>query len=88
MRANTGIIRYFEKWRDFEENVERGGKGDENVYNDPFDTSLSPWVPSIAYRVELCVLKLKIFKNDPYLSVIPCKHFPRRGTARGKLIIF
>ena len=48
MRANTGIIRYFEKWRDFEEKVERQGKDDQNVWNEPIDTPLSPWVRSIA----------------------------------------
>ena len=32
MRANTGNIRYFEKWGDFEEKVERQGKGDQNVW--------------------------------------------------------
>ena len=48
MRANTGNIRYFEKWGDFEEKVERQGKDDQNVWNEPNDAPLSPWVRSIA----------------------------------------
>ena len=48
MRANTGIIRYFEKLGDFEDKVERQGKDDQNVWNEPIDTPLSPWVRSIA----------------------------------------
>ena len=72
MRANTGNFRYFEKWGDFEEKVERRGKGDQNVCNEHIEASLSPWVRSIAHWVELRVSKLKILKNDPYLGVIPC----------------
>ena len=53
MRANTGNFRYFEKWRDFEEKVERRGKGDQNVYNEPIDAPLSPWISSIAHSGEL-----------------------------------
>ena len=48
MKANTGNIRYFEKWRDFEEKVERQGKGAENVWNELNDAPLSHWVLSIA----------------------------------------
>ena len=48
MRANTRNIRYFEKWGDFQEKVERQGKGDQNVWNEPIDAPLSPWVRSIA----------------------------------------
>ena len=53
MRANTENIRYFEKWRDFEKKVERQGKGYQNVYNEPIDLPLSPWIPSIAHCVDL-----------------------------------
>ena len=35
-------IRYFEKWGDFEEKVERQGKGDQIVCNEPIDAHLSP----------------------------------------------
>ena len=42
MWANTGKIRYFEKWGDFEEKVERQGKGDQIVCNEPIDAHLSP----------------------------------------------
>ena len=87
MRANTGNFRYFEKWRDFEEKVERRGKGYPNVCNEHIDTPLSPWVPSIAHRVEFWVLKLKILKNDPYLNVIPCQHFPFRKTLKYGLFL-
>ena len=44
MWVNTGNIRYFEKWSDFEEKVERQGKGDQNVCNEHNDAPLSPWV--------------------------------------------
>ena len=33
--VNTGIIRYFARWGDFEEKVGRQGKGDQNVCNEP-----------------------------------------------------
>ena len=42
MSANTENISYFEKWGDFEEKVERQGKGDQNVCNEPIDALLSP----------------------------------------------
>ena len=41
MRANTGKIRYFEKWRDFEEKVERQGKDYQIVCNEPINAHLS-----------------------------------------------
>ena len=69
MRANTGNIRYFEKLGDFEEKVERRGKGDQNVCNEHIDASLSSWIRSIAHWVELRVSKLKFLKNDLYFSL-------------------
>ena len=69
MRANTGIIRYFEKWGDFEEKVERQGKDDQNVWNEPIDAPLSPWVRSIACWEEIPFSKLNIFKNYPYFKL-------------------
>ena len=65
MWANTGNIRYFEKWSDFEEKVERQGKGDQSVCNEHNYAHISPWVLSIACRVTIRVPKLEIFKNDP-----------------------
>ena len=40
MSVNTGIIRYFEKWGDFEEKVGRQGKVAQNVCNEPIDPCL------------------------------------------------
>ena len=48
LRVNLGNIRYFEKWGDFEEKVERQGKDVETVWNELNDAPLSPWVRSIA----------------------------------------
>ena len=42
MWANTGKIRYFEKWGDFEEKEERQGKGYQIVCNEPIDAHPSP----------------------------------------------
>ena len=48
MWVNTEIIRYFQKWGDFEEKVERQGKGAQNVCNEPIQPPLGPWVHSSA----------------------------------------
>ena len=69
MRVNLGNIRYFEKWGFLEEKVERQGKGDQNVCNEPIEPPLGPWVHSSACYEENNFSKLKISKNDPYLSV-------------------
>ena len=68
MKANTGIIRYFEKWGDFEEKVKRQGKDDQNVWNEPIDAPLSSWVRSIAFWEEIPFSKLNIFKNDTFTA--------------------
>ena len=69
MWVNIGKNRYFEKWGDFEEKVERRGKGDQIVCNEPIDAYLSPSDSSIACRVKIRLSKLKISKNHPYFSV-------------------
>ena len=69
MTVNTGIIRYFEKWGDFEERVERQGKGAQNVCNEPIEPPLGPWVHSIACYGENHFSKLKISKNNTYFTV-------------------
>ena len=48
LRVNLGNIRDFEKWGDFEEKVERQGKGDQNVWNELNDAHLSPWAHNMA----------------------------------------
>ena len=68
MKANTRNNRYFEKWGDLEEKVERQGKGDQNVWNEPNDAPLSPWVHNMACRAENPFSNLKIFKNVPYFA--------------------
>ena len=40
MWVNTGIIRYFEKRGDFEEKVERQGKVDQIVRNEPINAPI------------------------------------------------
>ena len=71
MWVNTGIIRYFEKWGDFEEKVERQGKGDQNVWNEPIGAPLSPWVHNMACWAEIPFSNLNIFKNHPYFRLFP-----------------
>ena len=44
VRVNLANIRYFGPRGVLEENVERQGKGDQNVWNEPIDAPLSPWV--------------------------------------------
>ena len=48
MRANPGNIRSFGPRGFLEEMVERQGKGDQNVWNEPNDAPLSPWVHNMA----------------------------------------
>ena len=48
MRVNLGNIRYFGPRGILEEMVERQGKGDQNVWNEPIDAPLSPWVHNMA----------------------------------------
>ena len=47
-RVNLGKNRYFGLRGGLEEKVERQGKGDPNVWNEPIDAPLSPWVRDIA----------------------------------------
>ena len=68
MSVNTGIIRYFEKWGDFEEKVGRQGKGAQNVCNEPIDPCLEPWVHPFACLGENRFSKLQFLKNHPYLT--------------------
>ena len=69
MKANTGNIRYFEKWGDLEEKVERQGKGDQNVWNELNDAPLSRWVHTMACWAEISFSKLNIFENVPYFKL-------------------
>ena len=62
MRVNLGNIRYFGPRGDLEEKVERQGKGDQNVCNEPIESPLGPWVHSIACYGENHFSKLKIPK--------------------------
>ena len=69
LRVNLGIIRYFGPRGILEEMVERQGKGDQNVWNEPNDGPLSPWVHNKACRAEIPFSKLKIFKNASYFPL-------------------
>ena len=68
MTVNTGNNHYFEEWGFLEEKVERRGKGDQNVWNEPINAPLNPWVPLIACLVENSFSKLKNFQNYPYFN--------------------
>ena len=68
-KVNLGNIRYFEKWGDFEEKVERQWKDVETVWNELNDAPLSPCVRSIACWEEIPFSKLNIFKNEPYFTI-------------------
>ena len=54
--------------RGFSEKVERQGKGDQNVYNQPIDPHLRPQVQNMSCCREIRLSKFKIWKNDPYFS--------------------
>ena len=66
MSVNLGNIRYFGPRGDLEEKVERQGKGDQNVWNEPND---APWVHNMACWAEIPFSNLNIFKNDPYFTL-------------------
>ena len=69
MGVNLGNIRYLGPRGDLEEKVERQGKGDQNVWNEPNDAPLSPWVHNMSCWEETPFSKLNIFKNDPYFKL-------------------
>ena len=48
MRVDLGNIRYFGPTGFWEEKVERQGKGDQNVWNEPNDASPSPRLCNLA----------------------------------------
>ena len=48
MRVNLEIIRYFGPSGILEEMVERQGKGEQNVWNEPNDARLSLWAHNMA----------------------------------------
>ena len=82
MKANTGNIRYFEKWGDLEEKVERQGKGDQNVWNELNHAPLNPWVRSIACWEEIPFSKLNILKNDAYLTLFFLREFTFKNNVK------
>ena len=61
MSPNVGNIRYFGSRGILEENLERQGKGDQNVWNELNDAPLSPWVYNMACWAEIPFWKLNIF---------------------------
>ena len=67
-RVNLGNIRYFEARGLFEEKLERQGKGNQNVWNEPNDAPLSPWVFNMACWAEIPFSNLKNFENHPYFK--------------------
>ena len=64
---NPVFFRHFEKWGDFQEKVERRGKGDQNVYNQPIDPHLRPQVQNMSCCREIRFSKSKISQNSPNL---------------------
>ena len=76
MLLNTEIIRYFQKWGIFEEKVERQGKGAQNVWNEPIEPLLGPWVHRITSLEENHFSKLKNFEKHPYLTLFSEGSFP------------
>ena len=73
MTVNTGNIRYFEDWGFLEEKVERQGTGGQNVWNEPIDVPLNPWIPIITCLAEKSFPKVNIFQNYRYF--LPSKAF-------------
>ena len=68
MWVNTGIIRYFARWGDFEEKVERQWKGDQNTCNEPNYSEkivLGPWQCLLRRK---SFFKTQNFKNKLYLT--------------------
>ena len=68
MRVNLGNIRYFGLRGILEEMVERQGKGDQNVCNQPIEPPLGPWVHSSSCYEENHFSKLKKSQNDHFLT--------------------
>ena len=64
---------------EFEEKVERQGKGDQNVWNEPNDTPPSPWVYSMACWVEIPFSKLEILENDTHFALTG---FPQKNNLK------
>ena len=55
-------------WGFLEETLERQGKGDQNLGNEPNNLALEPWVHYFTCWGENHVSKLKISKYVPYLT--------------------
>ena len=62
-------LRDFQSRGFWEKKLERQGKGAQNVWNEPINAPLNPWVPVIARSAENRFSKLNILKKHPYSTL-------------------
>ena len=86
MWVNTEIIRYFQKWGDFEEKVERQRKGAQNVCNEPIEPPLGPWVHSSACYEEKSLFKTQNFQKRHIFYCISTRGIPSGKMTSNKVI--